>query len=389
MEGYQILLQISLYLFCFAIGAMIEHFNLRHNQIIYQIFKKMVVKMKKLDHLFGLSVIVIILVLIFLFFRDSITTYNAYFNFGLTLLLVATNYLMVSETNKMRKAQTQPNVYVAIQPVDELNTELFIHNIGLGSAYNIEFIDPPLFQYSNDKFLSEEYLIKYGIGFLAPNQKMQIFTMKYDQVTSLNSEDLIQNIEIKYSDEDENIFPRAYKIDFNVNFKRMRGFTTFENLFLDNIVEIKKSISDISSNFEIITGVRKPDKFEIAKNMVKKVLIEFLNDWKSYSKSDEIWSNEDAEYIEFVAGNNRLDYHLFQFTLVSNEISADGALPDDVSNKLIEFAAKMRVIASQSDIVSSDAWSREYPSSIPNQFDDLLADIKKLYENLDEICGAA
>ncbi|MGB9928855.1 MAG: hypothetical protein ACPK85_10685 [Methanosarcina sp.] len=104
-------------------------------------------------------------------------------------------------------------------------------------------------------------------------------------------------------------------------------------------------------------------QFEIAKNMVKRVLIEFLNDWKSYSKSDEIWSNKDAQYIDFVAINNRLDYHLFQFTFVSDEIEALSVLPDSVSNKLTEFAAKMRVIESKSDIVSSDAWSREYQSS--------------------------
>jgi hypothetical protein len=127
---------------------------------------------------------------------------------------------------------------------------------------------------------------------------------------------------------------------------------------------------------------------EIAKIMVKNILVGFCNDLESYSKSNQVWSNENSKYTEFVARNNRLDYHLFQFIQVSNKIDAVGVLPDTVSDKLIEFTTQMRLIAHKSNFGSSGGWGRESPSSIPNLFDELLADIKTMYENLDEICSA-
>lgn len=124
------------------------------------------------------------------------------------------------------------------------------------------------------------------------------------------------------------------------------------------------------------------------KNKVKKVLLEFINDWNSYSKSDQIYSNEDAQYLVFIK-KEKLDYYIDQFLFISNEIKSIGILPDVVSEKLIDFAARMRPISDRSNIVSSDAWSRKYPSSLVNQFDELLADIRETYENLDEICSTA
>jgi Predicted phosphohydrolases len=172
--------------------------------------------------------------------------------------------------------------------------------------------------------------------------------------------------------------------------------------------KIKKSINSVSSNSGKIAnnsisnpGVRKSDRFEsldgvgntkrqfeITKSMAKKVLIEFLNDWKSYSKSNQFWSNKDAEYMEFISIDNRLEYHLSQFILVSNEISAAGVLPEAISNKLINIAARIRVMIRQSDIISADAWGREYPSSLPNELDKILVDIKDMYENIDTNCSA-
>lgn len=120
------------------------------------------------------------------------------------------------------------------------------------------------------------------------------------------------------------------------------------------------------------------------KSKVKKVLLEFCNDWKSYSNSKELYSNEDPEYIAFICMNHRLEYHLDQFNLVSNEISD---LPKSVSDKLLEFVSRMRVMVGRSNIVDVAVWSRKYPSSLVNQLDELLADIREMYVNLDEICS--
>jgi hypothetical protein len=60
-----------------------------------------------------------------------------------------------------------------------------------------------------------------------------------------------------------------------------------------------------------------------------------------------------------------------------------------VSDKLVDFVSHMLVIVDKSIIVSKDVWDRADPSSIVNQFDELLADFKDLNTNLDGICGAA
>jgi len=77
----------------------------------------------------------------------------------------------------MREAQTDPKVFVIIQPREEwINfIDLVIQNIELGSAYNIKFEIDSDFEYSNGKFLSKLGFIKNGLKYLAPNQKLQIF----------------------------------------------------------------------------------------------------------------------------------------------------------------------------------------------------------------------
>lgn len=116
-EDYQILIQISIYVFCFVIGAVIEFFNLRHNQIIYRVYEKIVMKMNKLVNeldKFTISAILFVVLVFFGGYRDK--NYNFVY-LGFTAILVLVTYKstqssveMVSETSKMRKVQTQPNV---------------------------------------------------------------------------------------------------------------------------------------------------------------------------------------------------------------------------------------------------------------------------------------
>lgn len=121
-----------------------------------------------------------------------------------------------------------------------------------------------------------------------------------------------------------------------------------------------------------------------AKSKVKNVLLGFCNDWKSYSNSKELYANEDPEYLAFIVMDERLKYHLNKFNLVSNEISD---LPQAMSDKLLGFVSQMRVMVGRSKLVDVEVWSRKYPSSLVNQFDELLADIREMYASLDEICS--
>jgi hypothetical protein len=131
--------------------------------------------------------------------------------------------------------------------------------------------------------------------------------------------------------------------------------------------------------------IAKEDRVLTAKILVNKVLLGFLNDWESYSTADQFYSNEDAQHIAFI-DDKRLEYHVDQFVLIATKIGSLGLLPDKVPTKLLEFAARMRPIIKQSDIVSADAWSREYPDCLPNQLDALLIDIIDMSKNIDEYC---
>jgi hypothetical protein len=284
MEDYQFIIRISFYAFCFVIGAVLESFNLRHDQIIYSVFERMVVKMKKLFSKLDKFTILAMSFIVLVFYGGYIEKNYNFVYLGFTAILILITYKntqssveMVSETSKMRKAQTQPNVYVAIQPVDELNEimEFFIQNIGLGPAYHIKVVDPPVFQYAKEKLLSEVHLIKNEIEFLAPNQKMQVFMMQSFEVFELNPKDPI-NIRIKYVDSEDKEFERDYKIDFSIvkDVQRIKKvYTKFESNLLNNAKEINKSLSNlsnISSNLETIainsidsTGIMQSDSSKL------------------------------------------------------------------------------------------------------------------------------
>jgi len=93
-----------------------------------------------------------------------------------TMVYAILTWRLVSETRKMREAQTEPKVSATIQPTKEsINfVAMLIQNIGLGPAYNIKFDVNPDFEYAKGRFLSELGFIKRGLSYLPPNQKLQL-----------------------------------------------------------------------------------------------------------------------------------------------------------------------------------------------------------------------
>ncbi len=93
-----------------------------------------------------------------------------------TLIYAMLTWRLVDETKEMRKAQTEPNICVTIEPREEwINfIDMKIMNIGSGPAYDIKFKIEPDFEYFKGKFLSKIKLMQ-GIKYLPPNQKIQFF----------------------------------------------------------------------------------------------------------------------------------------------------------------------------------------------------------------------
>lgn len=94
-----------------------------------------------------------------------------------TVVYAVLTWKLVSETRKMRQAQTEPKVSVTIQPREEWISliDMVIQNIGLGLAYNIKFEATPDFEYAKSKFLSNLGFMKNGLKYFAPNQRLQFF----------------------------------------------------------------------------------------------------------------------------------------------------------------------------------------------------------------------
>jgi len=94
-----------------------------------------------------------------------------------TVVYAILTWRLVSETRKMREAQTEPKIFITIQPREEwINfIDMIIQNIGLGPAYDIQFKVEPDFKITKSRSLSEIGFIKNGLKYLAPNQKIKFF----------------------------------------------------------------------------------------------------------------------------------------------------------------------------------------------------------------------
>lgn len=135
---------------------------------------------------------------------------------GITTIVYARiTWRMFSETKKMREVQTEPNISVSIISKEDHSyfKDIEIQNVGLGPAYNIKFDVTSDFKYTEKKMFSEINIIKNGIKYLAPNQKIQFF------LASIS--DIIQNkkeVSLKFIAKYENKFGKPHDGVFIIDF---------------------------------------------------------------------------------------------------------------------------------------------------------------------------
>jgi len=174
-----------------------------------------------------------------------------------TLLYAILTCELVSETRKMRKVQTEPKIYVNIQPREEwINfIDLVIQNIGLGPAYNIKFEIKPDFEYAKGHFLSELGFIKNGLRYLAPNQKLHFF------LTSLvnNFDEKIKTsfeIKVTYQNSTGGKQEDVYVIDFSqfIGLRQLGEPPLYK--IAKNIKEIQNTLHHLSTGFYKIKVIR-------------------------------------------------------------------------------------------------------------------------------------
>ncbi|MCE7699641.1 MAG: hypothetical protein K8E24_012810 [Methanobacterium paludis] len=135
-----------------------------------------------------------------------------------TFFVALGTLVLAFETRHMRKAQTDPEVYISLQPDEDIITyiNIIIKNTGQGSASDIQFkIDPDLNYYSDnrgDRYLSEKSFIKNGISYLAPNQMLKSY-LTDTKLGHFNKLSKPFKITINYKSMTGKEFERIYPID--------------------------------------------------------------------------------------------------------------------------------------------------------------------------------
>lgn len=185
-----------------------------------------------------------------------------------TIVYALLTWKLVSETRKMREAQTEPNIIITIQPSEEwINfIDIIIQNIGLGPAYIIKFETSPDFEYEKGKSLSELGIMKQGLKILAPNQKYKFFltnmleTWAEKTITPETGEEKITqhetfaekiktqfDIKVTY----QNSIGKKYEYTYPIDFTHLAGLiqTGTHPLYKisENIEDIKKDIHSLST----------------------------------------------------------------------------------------------------------------------------------------------
>lgn len=102
---------------------------------------------------------------------------------GATLVYARLTAALVAETNRMRRAQTEPEVIVSIQSSEVwINLiELVVENIGAGSAYNLRLDVDPDVKCSRGQMLSSIGLFKHGMRQLGPRRSVKTFLFSVTQ----------------------------------------------------------------------------------------------------------------------------------------------------------------------------------------------------------------
>lgn len=159
---------------------------------------------------------------------------------------------LVDETKKLREAQTEPLVFVTIQPREEWISfiDMVVQNIGSGPAYDVKFNVEQDFTYRENERLSSLGLFRDGIGYMAPGQRIQFFLTSmienFDEKVKSHPE-----ITVMYTNSGSRQDRRKYILDFG-------WMVGMRQLGTPPLTEIAKAIKDIQRDINFFsTGFKR------------------------------------------------------------------------------------------------------------------------------------
>lgn len=167
-----------------------------------------------------------------------------------TVIYAILTWRLTSETIKMRKAQTEPQISVYLHPCQVAFSffDLVVKNIGSGPAYDIKFQILEEFDVKEGRKLSEVELMKEGIAYMPPSYSIVSFLFgvlgQYNEII-----DKTLRIKVSY----KNLYRKQIFETIKINMSQFKGRQRLGddpiNTIAKNIENVQKDIHNLASGF--------------------------------------------------------------------------------------------------------------------------------------------
>lgn len=167
-----------------------------------------------------------------------------------TAIYAILTWRLTSETVKMRKAQTEPQVAMYLQPCQASFSffDLIVKNIGSGPAYDVKFEVIEEFDVKEGRKLSEVDFIKEGIAYMPPNYNIVSF---FFGVLGQYNEIIDKRLKIKVLY--KNLYKKPLSETITINMSQFKGRQRLGddsiNTIAKNIEDIQKEVHNLVSGF--------------------------------------------------------------------------------------------------------------------------------------------
>jgi hypothetical protein len=166
-----------------------------------------------------------------------------------TIIYAVITSRMLYETKKMRQSQTEPDVFITVQPQEGVRVilNLVIQNIGLGAAYDLRFKVEPDIKVRSGKNLSDINFMKHGFRYLAPKQKLECF-IAGSMEEAQKKEDILHEITVYYRNKNKKSYEASFVLDFTEYFGMMHVDANPFKGIVDKLETIHKDFDNVSSS---------------------------------------------------------------------------------------------------------------------------------------------
>lgn len=167
-----------------------------------------------------------------------------------TVVYAVLTAILVIETRRLRKAQSQPHVSVRVESTPGAFgfTDLVVENVGQGSAYEVRFTLEQDLQLEPKRKASDIGFLHHGISYLAPGQRLSSY---FYQIMGLN-EQIVDpgrprlTLTVAYRDATRAKYSERFELDF-VHFDNMMRLGTPP---ADSIAKSLEKINDAIGHIE-------------------------------------------------------------------------------------------------------------------------------------------